>query len=706
LIKEPCILIVGHLSGKILYGAELSFLDNLKSLVSLGHSISVIIPNEDNPNYVREILKYAERIYYLDIRWHLNGREYDQGVISKICEIAKDCNAQLIVSNTVTLREPLIAARRMGIPAVCSVREVPTDGSDLVKILQKEPQQIIDEIRREADYVIANSEFTLNRYHVDGKSALVRNTIDESLLLLEKESKAYLNIGYVAGISEEKGFLDFVEIARHFEGRDQFRFQVFGSGYAFLDAHKVNRLPANLAMKGYVNDKYEIYRGMDILLHLSRLEESFSRVISEAMAAATVVIAYKIGANSELIPDPSMGHLVPVGDLAQIDKLISLLSEDPIKAKQMAARARIFVRSNFSSSSQREDFRKVLSVLLPEAKRSAQSRDDFHISISEVNRSHVKDPFFVENRAGLGIATGLRFTSNSQIAVASLLGKQLHLYEFDSERKVQKVICTTDTTNGKSLVSIGQIDIDNEEQLLTANCEDGSLSIFELSPDAITFSRSLDVSPSAKNYVRGARFIPNGKGRIAACVTMGEKGIIFLDKSSGRRRGFFSKKGWGVKDMSMVDSNSRKFIAIINKNNVRQDQSIVQEIQILLVGGNRRLTRFKVLSEYQLPGVSIAGITTRNGYLLAAGESSDSIYVFSLHKDVIVMIDELLGFSSPRGVDISPDGTLLAVANYGTGSVTLRKIALPATSSSLATCYSPVGSASRSQRKGQGFDST
>jgi glycosyltransferase involved in cell wall biosynthesis len=677
--SNTCILLVGHYSGQILYGAEQSFLDNLKSLVSLGHSVSVIIPSDENPEYICEILKYTDQILYLGIPWHIAHAEYDEIIIRKICDFARLCNAQLIISNTVTLREPLIAARRIGIPAVCSAREVPIDGSNLVKILKKKPKQIIDEIRRESDYVIANSKFTLNQYYLDGKSAIVRNTFDERLLFLEKNPSAHLIVSYVGSISEEKGFLDYVAIARHFEGDESVRFQVYGMQNEFLEDLKSDNWPRNLELKGYVGDKREIYQNIDILLQLSKLEESFSRVTLEAMSAATVVISYKTGAVYELITDESTGYLVEEGNLPHIEKLISALSENREILERVATSARKFAQLNFSASGQREDFRKVLGILLPDGKRALQSRDDFQIEISDLNRSHFKDPFFVGNRARLGTTTCVRFLGADRIAVASLLGQQMHLYKFDFENKTSRNLNTVDTTNGKALVSVDLFDFNGTNRLITANCEDSSLSFFDITPDAITFSSVMDVSTSVKNYVHGARFIPGIERKVAACVNSGDKGVIFFDSASGKRRGFFSKNGWGVKDMSMLDSHSRKFVVVMTKNNVGQDQAIEHEIQILLVQGNRRLTRFKVLSEYQLPNESIEGIIVRNGYLLATCQSSDSIFVFSLHNDVVTMIDELLGFSFPHGVDISPDGKLLAVSNYGSCSVTLRKISFPTT---------------------------
>jgi hypothetical protein len=176
------ILLVGHASGRYISGAELSLIDNLKSLVALGRRVVVIIPNEDNPDYISRIREFTQEIYFVHIPWNIANNKADSDIIEKIVEIANITNAEMIFSNTITMREPLIAARRMSIPSVCVVREVPAHDSSLSIMLKKDLKQIVSEIHTISDFIIANSKYTLNAFHLNGKSAIVRNTFNADIL--------------------------------------------------------------------------------------------------------------------------------------------------------------------------------------------------------------------------------------------------------------------------------------------------------------------------------------------------------------------------------------------------------------------------------------------------------------------------------------------------------------------------------------------
>ena len=90
------ILLVGHASGRYISGAELSLIDNLKSLVALGRRVVVIIPNEDNPDYISRIREFTQEIYFVHIPWNIANNKADSDIIERIVEIANITNAEMI----------------------------------------------------------------------------------------------------------------------------------------------------------------------------------------------------------------------------------------------------------------------------------------------------------------------------------------------------------------------------------------------------------------------------------------------------------------------------------------------------------------------------------------------------------------------------------------------------------------------------------
>ena len=76
---------------------------------------------------------------------------------------------------------------------------------------------------------------------------------------------------------------------------------------------------------------------LDIVVNLSRFQESFGRTVLEAMAAARPVVAYDWGALGELVVaaengDATTGILVPFGDSLMAAQQVAMLVNDPTSA--------------------------------------------------------------------------------------------------------------------------------------------------------------------------------------------------------------------------------------------------------------------------------------------------------------------------------------------------------------------------------------
>lgn len=106
--------------------------------------------------------------------------------------------------------------------------------------------------------------------------------------------------------SEVKGLSDIVNIAKENQDCD---FVLVGGMPQNYD------IPSNMKAVGMVNDVKELvkyYQKADIFLHLS-YQETFGKVIAEALACGTPAIVYDVTAMPELI-GPGCGMVVPKGD--------------------------------------------------------------------------------------------------------------------------------------------------------------------------------------------------------------------------------------------------------------------------------------------------------------------------------------------------------------------------------------------------------
>ena len=87
--------------------------------------------------------------------------------------------------------------------------------------------------------------------------------------------------------------------------------------------------------------------GFDLFVSASR-SESFGLVIAEAMLSGIPVIATATEGAKEIISDPSLGQLVPIGSAQALAEGIAALLRNPNKREQFAISGRANVLKNFS----------------------------------------------------------------------------------------------------------------------------------------------------------------------------------------------------------------------------------------------------------------------------------------------------------------------------------------------------------------------
>jgi len=106
-----------------------------------------------------------------------------------------------------------------------------------------------------------------------------------------------------------------------------------------------------VAFLGERTDIPQLLQALDILL-VPSWEEPFGRVILEAMAAGTPVIATAVGGPSEIIVDRETGLLLRPKDPSLWAEAVVELLVNPASRKELAGRARSAVETNFNRKAQ------------------------------------------------------------------------------------------------------------------------------------------------------------------------------------------------------------------------------------------------------------------------------------------------------------------------------------------------------------------
>ena len=132
-------------------------------------------------------------------------------------------------------------------------------------------------------------------------------------------------------------------------------------------------LGARIHFVPFQSDAPAVVRDLAVLLHTSLSPEPFGRVIIEAMAAGTPVIAARNGGVPEIITDGVDGFLAPPGDLeAYLAALRKLWTGQPNAA--LIAAARHTVADRFSIQRVATAFRQLIADASPASATSTSAR--------------------------------------------------------------------------------------------------------------------------------------------------------------------------------------------------------------------------------------------------------------------------------------------------------------------------------------------
>ena len=132
--------------------------------------------------------------------------------------------------------------------------------------------------------------------------------------------------------------------------RRRLRLVIIGDGglRAEIEAILAEADAAALAwLPGYRDDTPKLYRAFDLFVLPSR-REGISNTALEAMASGLPIVATRVGGNPEIIPEGSVGRLVPPNDPASLADALRHYAEHPADLLAHGAAGRAHVLQNFS----------------------------------------------------------------------------------------------------------------------------------------------------------------------------------------------------------------------------------------------------------------------------------------------------------------------------------------------------------------------
>lgn len=147
------------------------------------------------------------------------------------------------------------------------------------------------------------------------------------------------NIAFVANVRPHKGLIYLLQAAKGLSRYKNIHIILIGQNISqepYLSAIKNSGIEDRIHMTGYRTDAPQIIASCSVLVQASTRKEGLSRVILEALAAKTPVIASAIEGNTEIIEDGFNGFIVPIKDANAIAQKIVELHNSPDKLQELS----------------------------------------------------------------------------------------------------------------------------------------------------------------------------------------------------------------------------------------------------------------------------------------------------------------------------------------------------------------------------------
>ncbi|WP_346351641.1 glycosyltransferase [Oceanimonas sp. AH20CE76] len=367
---RPVLLLCAHLVSDKTYGAERSFLDVLSALGHLPYNLLVTLPSAQNMDYVEQIRSRCQHLVVLPYHWWQHGRSAEQATVVHFSGLIKENNVALVYCNTLTLWEPLLAAKACGVPAVSHVRELPEHDAALCTNFNASSEQIRQHLLEHCDAFIANSQVVARYLNAPGRVHVVGNVIEAQAFSVPLPGKSRVQVGMISSNLPKKGLYDFVQLASLLQQQGvPATCVLIGPENEHTQALFSNsEAPVNLEFAGYSATPQAALAQLDVLVNLSHFQESFGRTVLEAMAASRPVVCYYWGALPELVVHEQTGFLAPKGDVQQVAEHVAALVANHELRTSMGMAGRQRAEQLYSMQHMQQAFTHLLPGLIGSAK--------------------------------------------------------------------------------------------------------------------------------------------------------------------------------------------------------------------------------------------------------------------------------------------------------------------------------------------------
>ncbi len=284
----------------------------------------------------------------------------------------------LVYTNTSTILEGALAARRTGIPHVWHIHEHLRGNADLRCYF---PTAWIDRITLSLSECIITPSKVLadDRFPGSDKVRIIPNGVDLTAFRRGDGKRVYMELGisqsvpvvtFVGGISKGKAPLDFAcaAVMIHRQRPDVHFLLAGGTSDPLLERNirdliKQARLNECFHILGFRNDVVNLLAAATVHVSTS-LQESFGLTLIEAMASCKPVVATRCGGPEEVIVDGETGFIVEPKNPQAIAQAVLKLLNQPDLARRFGEAGRLRVEQEFTVETYAHRISKIIKEVI------------------------------------------------------------------------------------------------------------------------------------------------------------------------------------------------------------------------------------------------------------------------------------------------------------------------------------------------------
>jgi hypothetical protein len=286
------------------------------------------------------------------------------------------------------------------------------------------------------------------------------------------------------------------------------------------------------------------------------------------------------------------------------------------------------------------------------------------------NSGHAE--YYCGERKRLATCTSVQFVGPNRLVTSNFVGQRMYLIRFDLRLGTHEVECCIPTQFAGRPACTDLLDFDGESLIAASNGEDPTLSLYRLRGSYIEHERDVPVCDDEAHFMHGVKFVPGHGDLLCAISPKSGAYVYFVAHRTGEVVFKFRDEGWIPKDAAFVDE--RTMIIVKAAGGVRKHACTPYASKISLVQFDAGRKTQSILDEAHIPDCHVDACVFRAGQVVCSNQLRDSVSSFTVQGNRLRFNWTWKGYSFPHGVDIHPSLRLLAVSNYGTNNILIRKM--------------------------------